>query len=208
MVCDILFSTAWQCYDNDCGADGGWHKSTYWINGQRYTVDYYSDGDHATVAKREMPKQKEVEQSWLDYSRWVLAHGSDPLSEFCVVSEKKQKRKYFATFVDSIGGLMLVKVKTAGGRTVPLDTLPDDLQSYLNVEAKGRNWYQRDATSIEDVVSQKWRGCKVIYRKLTPLRVVFDCEVELTTPRSKEAVAADLRKIARRHLRESKGGAH
>jgi hypothetical protein len=205
MACDILFSTAWQCGDNDCGAEGGWHKSDYWIDGRGYTVDNYSDGDHESVRKRDMPSQKEVDAGWREYSQWVLTHGVDPLSEFIVAHEKKLKRKYSATFVDSIGGLMLVKVRTAGGKIVPLTKMPDDLQSYLNVEAKGRNWYQRDATSIAAVVEAEWGGCKVT-RRLGRLMVVLACDVVLTTPRSKEAVAADLRKIARRHLRREKGG--
>jgi hypothetical protein len=203
MACDILFSVAWQCHEKDCNADGGWHKSTYWIDGRRYTADDFSDGDHQTVAKRDLPSHRDVADSWRRYSEWVLKHGTDPLGEFIVERETKRVRKYSATFTDSIGGLLLVKVRTANWRRVAITKMPDELETYLNVEAKGSNFYQRDLANVDECDSIS--GCKV--RRVHGRRdATFACEVEFKVPKNPKVLAAALRKAARKHLDQKRGG--
>jgi hypothetical protein len=202
MVCDILFSVPWQCDEKDCPVEGGWHKETYWIDGRRYTCDSFSDGDHETVAKRDLPSMESVNDSWRQYSEWVLEHGTDPLCEFLVGRETKRVRKYSATFTDSIGGLLLVKVRTAGGRAVPLTQMPDELETYLNVEAKGLNFYPRDLASVDEC--RTLTGCKV-RRVHDRWDATFTCEVEFRVPKNPKVVAAALRKAARKHLNQKRG---
>jgi hypothetical protein len=201
MVCDIIFSTAWCCGEKDCKQQ--WHQANYWIQGDgTYTVDNYADGDHETIDEGDLPSYAEVEKSWVDYSRFVLRTGTDPLCDFLVPRETKKVRKYSATFVDSILGLMLVAVRTAGGKPVPLGKMPEELDSYLNVEGKGRRLIQRDLANVEEC--RTISGCKVFTTR-GRRRAVFTCEVEFRVPKSEKVVAAALRKAARKHLRE-KGG--
>lgn len=195
-MADIIATVAWNCGEHDCPV--GWHKSNYWLDDDgTYTVDNYSDGDHEGVDADDLPTAAEVDQSWIDYSRDVAATGCDPLGEFNVPRMTKRKERYTAAFRKSILGAALVAVRRAG-KVVPMRDLPQRVIDYIDAERlNGSAGNLRYRGGWDELVGL---DCVTVYRGTA--RVTFTLENE--EPRPEAAVEADLRRSARRHLRESK----
>jgi hypothetical protein len=197
---DIIATVAWACGDNDCSA--GWHQSNYWVHDDgTYSVDRYCDGDSEPVDADEVPTAGEVCESWLEYSRHVAATGCDPLGEFRGIPRTtKRKERYTAAFRPSILGGLLVAVRR-GGKVVPLRDLPQRVIDYLDCE-------RQPGAAGNLVFRDGWKAligleCVKLYRGTA--RVTFTLDHE--EPRPEAAVEADLRRAARRHLREKKAKA-
>lgn len=193
MVCDILFSTAWNCGESDCQAKpwGGWHKANYWIDGRGYTVDNYSDGDHEKVYKRDLPKYEEVEASWRDYSEWVLENGLDPLGEFCVKRERKVTERWSIKVRRSIMGIALVGLRR-GRKDVPFTpkaSIPAHVAEYCNLRADRKYPVLYDFQTAEDLAEV---GIK--------LNRWHAFTIERRIPRPDATIAAELRRSAKKHL--------
>jgi hypothetical protein len=198
-MADIIATVAWNCGEHDCPV--GWHKSSYWLDDDgTYTVDNYSDGDHEDIDADDLPTAAEVDQSWIDYSRDVAATGCDPLGEFFIPRTTKRKERYTAAFRPSIIGGLLVAVRR-GGKVVQLCDLPQRAIEYLDCErmpgAAGKLRFRggwQELTGLD---------CVKLYRGTA--RVTFTLDHE--EPRPEAAVEADLRRAARKHLREKKATA-
>jgi hypothetical protein len=148
-----------------------------------------------------VPTAAEHEAAWLDYSRHVAATGCDPLGEFIGVPRTtKRKERYTAAFRPSILGGQLVAVRR-GGKVVPLSDLPQRVIDYLDCE-------RRPGAAGHLVFRDGWKTligleCVKLYRGTA--RVTFTLDHE--EPRPEAAIEADLRRAARRHLREEKAKA-
>ena len=197
---DDIICTMPECYgENDCPVV--WHLAHYW----RYDDGTFSvcdaDGNHDDCDESDVPTSAEHEAAWLDYSRHVAATGCDPLGEFMGVPRTtKRKERYTAAFRPSILGGQLVAVRR-GGKVVPLGDLPQRVIDYLDCE-------RRPGAAGHLVFRDGWKAligleCVKLYRGTA--RVTFTLDHE--EPRPEAAVEADLRRAARRHLREKKAKA-
>jgi len=187
---DILFSVAWQCGDKDCAQQ--WHKSAYWIYpGKKratYSVDNYSDGDHETIGARDLPATAEITKSWVAYSRFVLETGTDPLAEFFVKYETKTRERWEFKFSKSIVGPMLQQARRRGKQyTAP--NLPSHVREYLNLRKSGAPTLQDFKTAAEFEAAglhfNVWQAHSIDNKR----------------PRDQAAIAKDLRRLARKHLK-------
>ena len=192
---DIICTMPEACGEKDCPV--GWHLAHYWAydDGTYSVCD--SDGNHDGCDAGDVPTIEEEEAAWLDYSRHVAATGSDPLGEFNVPRTTKRKERYTAAFRLSILGAALVAVRR-GGKVVPLRDLPQRVVDYLCVErlngAAGNLRFTDGWQALLAIPEVK------MYRGTA--RVTFTLDHEES--RAEAAVEADLRRAARRHLRESK----
>ena len=179
---DIICTVPEACGEKDCPV--GWHLTHYWA---------YDDGCEAG----DVPTAEQEHAAWLDYSRYVAATGCDPLGEFNVPRTTKRKERYTAAFRLSILGAALVAVRR-GGKVVPLRDLPQRVVDYLCVErlngAAGNLRFTDGWQALLAIPEVK------MYRGTA--RVTFTLDHEES--RAEAAVEADLRRAARRHLRESK----
>lgn len=142
---DVWATVAYPCDDNDCRQD--WHITSYWFysNGKYSYCD--QDGNHEPCSRRDLPSADEIERSWLDYSKWVVEHGEDPLSEFMVSPERKVKRRWQFKFSKSLIGTVLVAARHRG-RIVPRQELPDYVVQYLNLDKTRRK--DQDFSTFEE----------------------------------------------------------
>jgi len=192
---DIICTVPEACGEKDCPV--GWHLAHYWAydDGTYSVCD--SDGNHDGCEQSDVPTCEQHQSAWLVYSRHVAATGCDPLGEFNVPRATKRKERYTAAFRLSILGAALVAVRR-GGKVVPMRDLPQRVADYLCVErlngAAGNLRYEGGWQELIGLDSVK------VYRGTA--RVTFTLDHE--EPRAEAAVEADLRRAARRHLRESK----
>lgn len=192
---DIICTVPEACGESDCPV--GWHLAHYWAydDGTYGVCD--SDGDHDGCDADDVPTAEAAAAAWLDYSRYVAATGCDPLGEFNVPRTTKRRERYTAAFRKSILGASLVAVRR-GGRVVPLRDLPQRVAEYLEVErlngAAGNLRFRDGWDALLAIREVK------LYRGAA--RVTFTLDHE--EPRPAAAVEADLRRAARKHLRQSK----
>ena len=191
---EIICTVPYACGDKDCPV--GWHLAHYcaYDDGTCGVCD--SDGNHDDCEQGDVPTCEQYEAAWLDYSRHVAATGCDPLREFNVPRTTKRKGRYTAAFRKSILGASLVAVRRAG-KVVPLRDLPQRLIDYIDAErlngAAGNLRYRGGWDKLVGL------DCVTVYRGTA--RVTFTLDHE--EPRGEAAVETDLRRAARRHLRES-----
>lgn len=195
---DIICTVPEACGERDCPV--GWHLAHYWAYGDGTYSVCDSDGNHDACEQSDVPTGEQQDAAWLDYSRHVAATGCDPLGEFNVPRTTKRKERYTAAFRLSIIGAALVAVRRAG-KVVPLRELPQRVADYLEVErlngAAGNLRFRGGWQELIGLNSVK------VYRGTA--RVTFTMENE--EPRPDAAVEADLRRLARRHLRKKKAKA-
>lgn len=193
---DIICTMPKACGEKDCPV--GWHLAHYWAydDGTYSVCD--SDGNHDGCDAGDVPTAEQEHAAWLDYSRHVAATGCDPLGEFFGVPRTtKRKERYTAAFRKSILGAALVAVRRAG-KVVPLRDLPQRVIDYIDAERlNGAAGNLRYRGGWDELVGL---DCVTVYRGTA--RVTFTLDHEET--RAEAAVEADLRRAARRHLRESK----
>lgn len=204
MVQDIILTEAWSCDFCD-GCKQGWHVANYWIDGRRYTVDRYSDGDHESISKRDLPTDAEVDQSWIEYAKYVAETGLDPLGNYRIERTTTRKERYTATFRKSIVGPALVKV-VRGGKSMPIRSLPERVAEYLCVERVNTMapWKFVGGEGDQWAALVACEGVRERVRKNAPREARIEFTIDHKEPRPETTVASELRKAARRHLREKK----
>ncbi len=192
---DIMFSI--PSYDDDRDS---WYQEHIWFTGtekrQRYTI-CDSDGNHEPIGKREVNKlEKEHEQLWLNYSKWVIKHnGEDPIGEFFVKTSKTIKRNYVAYFQHWIGedkhGLALKSVRWSGGLLRP-DELPKGFQEFLCIKKIGDRYCMDGITEKE-------------LKEAPDIGYVgngyFKGKAEWKEPIPEETIRRDTIRIAKRHIK-------
>ena len=182
---DIIATIPWHCGNGD-GCTVGWHQSNYWCYADgSYSVDSYADGDHEDCDAEDVPASEEIDAAWLDYSRWVVEHGKDPLSNFFVRRTKQTRERYRAEWRNSIAGPRLVSVKRAGRER--LSDLPDHVRSYLDIGEL--TWSELIALPA--------------VRAIGATSARADFVLEGKAPRLPSAIQRELRKLARKHIKEN-----
>lgn len=191
---DIIETMPWQCCDKDCEVQ--WHKAGYWINDDGYTVDWYSDGDHEECDESDLPCPEKVRDAWVEYSRYVLKTGTDPLAEFMVKRHSTREQSWHFKFSPSLIGWLVVRAKHAG-KEVDIRDLPSHVRKYLNLPVDGKKRpvlgdfsktkEARDAMGQIFPNPYKWNKAYIAHRVYSP----------------EKAVAADLRRAARKHIRRT-----
>lgn len=201
---DTLFSMPWRCDDKDCSSE--WHQATYWIycRGKRtsYSVDWYTDGDHESCGKRDLPSYDDVDKAWREYSQYVLETGTDPLGEFYVKRSTRGERKWRIHFRWSIVGMIVVCGRTEKGRYMPADKLPKYVQDFLGMDTSVKARHYTADCKPEDLLGpfgMQHPGCRV-----RGLDYFWSGSIEHEEPRSEQAVRQDLIRAARKHLAQPK----
>lgn len=211
---DILFSLPWNCGGDDgCTAPGHWHQMNFWCysNG-RFGYDAYSDGDHEPITKRDLDREwKRHDAAWRAYSQFVLDTGTDPLGEFIVRHVRTRKERWQVKFSHVIGGARIVAARH-GRTSVALGALPAYVRQYCLLPADKPTSNTIFLGVHDDDPFESWAafvdaiGLPPRYReRLRTKWATFT--IERTIPRSPERVARDLRRLARRHLRQKAGAA-
>jgi hypothetical protein len=194
----IICTVPWCCGERGCPTR--WHIEHYWFQDDGTYSVCDSDGNHDGCEQSDVPTCEQQEAAWLDYSRHVAATGCDPLGEFNVPRMTKRKERYTAAFRKSILGAALVAVRRAG-KVVPLRDLPQRVIDYIDAERlNGAAGNLRYRGGWDELVGL---DCVTVYRGTA--RVTFTLESE--EPRPEATVGGDLRRAARRHLREKKAKA-
>lgn len=221
-MCEPIMSVPWLCDDKQC--DHTWHLGTYWIDAsseEGYTYDEFTDGDHVEVSEDDLPTQRDFSQSWLDYHRYVLRTGSDPLGEFCIKHEIRKTVRYQARIASWVGGVEMTQIRRASqpwqAKRPDIAHLSDVLIQFLNLELRGDHLTLLDFESLEhfrEVISGKHSNVRVMRNpgKSSKAPAPFDTQIEFevteSTPRkdsairrdlvarAKEAVANDMRDLA------------
>lgn len=198
MTADILATVAWQCGDKDCTASGGWHKGNYWSNGKKWTYDAFGDGDHEEIDENEIPSSEEEVNSLIDYARWVLANGDDPLDNYIVKRSRTIKEVWFFRFSRSILGSVMCQAKHGKRLYLPRE-VPKHVAQYLNlVPLNGR-------PEIPTGKMQDFKSWQEFVDAVPGVKqsVWFRADIEHNQPRSSAAYARELRAAARKHLEKS-----
>lgn len=189
---DIIASVAWQCGDKACTQQ--WHQANYWIYGGKkratYSVDLYGDGDHSDCKAREVPTAKKIDESWLEYAKYVARTGLDPLHNYMVARETREDQRWEFKVAPSILGVVLVQARRAR-KLVDRRDLPKGVVDYLNLDAgfclgDFENWADF-SLALPEVKANQW----------------FVQSINVRTPRPAERVAGDLKAAARAHLRRA-----
>jgi hypothetical protein len=187
---DIIATLAWACGEKDCKAQ--WHKSSYWIYGGKkrptYSCDSYSDGDHETVSRKDVPSAEEERESWQKYAAYVVETGLDPLDEFSVKHSVKGRQRWRFRINDSIVGPVLAGAQR-GRRPVPLADLPQYIRDYLNLGLDARLPRLRDF--------ERWADLVAAQPGIRPSRW-WAVEIEHERPRNPATVQRELRALARK----------
>lgn len=202
MAQDIIATEAWSCGFED-GCKQGWHVANYWIDGRRYTMDKYSDGDHEPISKRDLPSPEAEHQSWIEYAKYVAETGLDPLGNYLIDRTTTRKERYIATFRQSIVGAALVKV-VRGGKSLPIRSLPERVVEYLCVERPNQSapWRFVGGEGDQWAALVACEGVRERVRKNAPREARIEFTIDHKEPRPAATVERELRQAARRHLRE------
>jgi hypothetical protein len=219
----------WRCDDKDCAER--WHKGTFWIQlpafkldsdfgdatdyaPSTYTYDAYSDGDHEGVDFEDVPDGDEVERLWAEYHEECALTGQDPLGEYIVPRYHEREGTWQAQFglVEGTHGcVVLLGLRRSGrGKWMHATHAPPEVREYLDVVATDDAWefnamecetpeatlarLRRLAESDPDVKVQKGRADS------KRLNILVRVTEKVYRPRN--AVAKDIRRVAKQALKE------
>jgi hypothetical protein len=193
-MADIIFSFPWRCDDRNCAQ--AWHKSSYWVDETSdtgYTVDNYSDGDHEEVSQPDLPTDDQVRLAWLEYAEHVLSTGKDPLEDYLVSRSTPVKARWKFMFSEAGSKIVLVEARHGNDRFSPprFGELPRGVLDYLDLDVETGVILKSSADPMPDpgIKIGRWMSETIQYKE----------------PRPEEAVAADLKAAARRHLVANRG---
>lgn len=200
---DILFVMPWCCGNKDCPSQ--WHKSTYWGNfsksGKRttYTVDNYSDGDHESVLRKDLPSTKKVDQAWKEYHQYVAQTGKDPLDSFILPEPKKVEHSMQALVRQGSDRLILKGLRKRGKLSAwRLNDIPQYVREYLDL-SRTAPWVLSDFKTLKELqrtCKKAGHGDRVVIRTPALLWAVVDFNVTETIPMSNKERVAFLKKAA------------
>ena len=183
---DIIMQVPSYC--DDCET---WHQEFVWVyDDGTYTI-CDTDGNHEPLDASEVPTGEENDKAWHDYRAWVLETGQDPLGEFMVKHSIKTKERWQFRITKTLVGPRLIDARR-GKQRYPLyvDRLPEHVKSFLNLDASGKlgdfaTWDELIAV-LPDIKAGRW----------------FVAHIEHDAPRQETVIARDLRKAARRALKD------
>ena len=179
---DIICTIPNACDNKDCPHD--WHLAHYWIydDGTYSVCD--SDGNHEDCEECDVPDANTVDRLWKDYSRYVLATGTDPLGEFLIKREIQKKERWTFEFGQNSNGMYLRYAGRRGRWKAPR-FLPEHVLMYAQV---------RDDNA----------GLAYVYWSAGDVELTRNGRITATIkhaiPRNPDDIARELRTRARKHL--------
>lgn len=195
-MADIFATIPWCCGESQCTEQ--WHQSNYWCYDDGYSIDYYGDGNHEDCEYDDIPSHEDISQAWLDYARWVLSEGKDPLGNYFVKHTRLVRESWFAQFSNSIIGPRVLLLRR-GRNQVPVSEMPQHVMDYLQVlpckpQAAGTGVYLN--LSWAELLA--WDAVK--QWKNRPMVASVRFAINRQVMRSPVIVARELRRAAKRHL--------
>lgn len=186
---DIIMSLPESCGERSCQV--GWHIRHIWAYADGSYSSCDADGNHYDMDPDDVPSAAEHAAAWLEYSRHVAETGTDPLHEFLVSRVSRRREAWSVRIVNSITGPRVSNIRR-GNREIERDNLPAHVVSYLNLDATRRRlqdfatWAELQAAGV--VVSRTgWHK--------------FSLDVDV--PRRADIVARELKRAARKHIRDA-----
>ena len=191
---DIIASIPYCCGESDCPQQ--WHMTHYWI----YDDGSYSlcdcDGNHEGCEADDVPTHREIIAAWNEYNEYVIETGRDPLCEFSVRRHRKCRQRYTAWFQRIDLGWVLCRLRR-GRVDLSVHDVAEEVCEYLHLVHTKSGAY-RTAISLKE-----FGECEEVTLLSSYERCRASFVLEPEVPRSASAVAKDLRKAARRSLRNT-----
>ncbi len=222
---DPVFVLPWRCDDRGCTEQ--WHKGTYWITlerftlalggtpperkPERYTYDAYSDGDHEGVDPEDVPTLEAVEQAWREYHEDCAATGKDPLEEYIIPRYHERNVTWQVIFQVSVLGVVLQQVRRQGrGPWQPHGAASIALTRYLDVVSEGSR-FLFNAYACEQPVATMDRLRRLaesdpdvtVHKTESMNRLKLTVKVTEKPPRKPSAVTRDIKRVARKAARNT-----
>jgi hypothetical protein len=196
---DIIVQMPWCCGDKDC--DVQWHQANYWGADEDgfYSVDSYADGDHEDCEASEVPSPDEETEGWAEYARHVLETAEDPLGNYMVSDRYKEWQRWQFWFEPSPGGTVVTRARRTG-REYELTELHERVLSWLGIDKDTLPYVVGHPLVAAGMGAKELHEIGATYGTWSVLRV------EMTIYRSDETVSRELRRLARRHLKQNQRG--
>jgi hypothetical protein len=134
---DVIATVCYFC--DDCEPPT-WHRIHYWCYDDGTYTECDDDGNHDPCDPEDIPTAEEIDKYWLDYSKWVLEHGEDPLNEFYVKST--EQHGFEAALYDVPDGIAVRSIRRTTDpklRYTPAKA-PLSVRRYLGLTKKGKVW--------------------------------------------------------------------
>ena len=186
---DITMTLPYYC--DDCET---WHKQFVWCHDDPenpYTISD-EDGDHESVDGADLPSFEEHDKAWLEYARWVLKHGEDPLANYTVKVSHAVRERWQIQVNDSVAGPILLAARRDKHTYRTAASLPPRMREFLNLKrmrlADFKTWAELEAAQ-PGIKQGKW----------------WTIYLDAFQMRAAQSIARELRKAARRHIREVGG---
>ena len=183
---DITMTLPYYC--DDCET---WHKQFVWCHDDPlnpYTI-CDEDGDHEACDEADLPTIEEHDKAWLEYARWVVEHGQDPLDNYYVKPSRAVRERWQIRVNDSVAGPILLAARRDKRTYRTAAELPVRMREYLNLKrmrlADFATWAELESAQ-PGIKPGKW----------------WTILLDTHAMRSEFSLARELRKAARSHLRE------
>lgn len=182
---DIYMSLPEACGESECLVK--WHIRHIWAYADGTWSECDADGNHDPLDEEDIPTVEQHDAAWAEYARSVIETGADPLNNYFVRRTVKRREAWQFRLRRSIVGAVLVQAVRLR-KEVRFYQIPDYVRRYLNL--------QGNTHKLGDSVDE-----------LREAGVPLDCrwyhaKIEHEVPRPAARVAAELRRAARKHLRQ------
>jgi hypothetical protein len=175
-------------YDDDRET---WSQNHVWAHDDGTYTLCDECGDHESLETEDVPSFEEHDRKWREYTQWALETGTDPLGNFFVRHSIKTRERWQFRLAKTLVGPRLIDARHAGRRytLTHLDELPGQVRTFLNLDSSGKlgdfaTWDEL-IELLPDIKAGRW----------------FVAHIEEDMPRQKDAIARDIRRIARKSLR-------
>lgn len=187
---DIICTIPLQCGEKDCAAQ--WHLRYFWAYDDGTFSECDADGNHNDIDADDIPSADAETQAWREYAAWVAETGVDPLREYAVARTIKRHEVWRIRVRPSVLGAVVYQVMRNRKRYDPRE-LPAHVAQYLTIDAQKRNGAMIAFPDYED-----FRARFPKYRLGRWMRI----DIKHDVPRSASVVTRELKRAARRTLRE------
>lgn len=182
----IIYTIPEECGNRACRAQ--WHLRHIWKYDDGTFSECDSDGNHDALDAADIPSYNEVCRAWLEYSKYVVQTGEDPLHEFRVARDVTRREAWRVKIAPSICRPVILYGQRAG-RFFWARELPEHVRNYFNLN--GRHMLADFST---------WQEFVEAFPKYKP-GTWFCVTVERKVPRRRETIVRELRRAAKAHLR-------
>ncbi len=199
---EIIAELPWCCGEKDCPVQ--WHLSYFWLNDDgEYTLASYGDGDHDGCREQDVPDADEIAKAWDDYARDVVSTGNDPLGNYSVKYDRKERQAWWFWFESSPLGTVVTRAKRAG-RECELTEIPERVCTFLGVDIDLIDHYPDRHPAVMPDGYGMGMGAVALHETGLSYGKWNRIVIEITVDRDAELVTRELRRLARRHLKATR----